>query len=120
MHLESDLEPDFTVMTNRNLLMRMVNALLDNAIKNTEKGTISLQASADDSSLTLSVQDSGSGIPADEAEHIFERFVKLNSFKSGLGLGLPLCRMIANRLGGTIRLDSDYKDGARFVVTLPL
>ncbi len=66
------------------------------------------------------MQDSGSGIPADEAEHIFERFVKLDTFKSGLGLGLPLCRIIANRLCGSIRLDADYKDGARFVVTLPL
>ena len=120
LQLDSSLDSDFTIMTNRNMLMRMVNALLDNAIKNTQKGSINLQASADDSSLILSVQDSGSGIPADEAEHIFERFVKLDSFKSGLGLGLPLCRIIANRLGGSIRLDADYKDGARFVVTLPL
>ena len=120
LQLDSSLDSDFTIMTNRNMLTRMVNALLDNAIKNTQKGSISLQASADDSNLILSVQDSGSGIPADQAEHIFERFVKLDTFKSGLGLGLPLCRIIANRLCGSIRLDADYKDGARFVVTLPL
>ena len=66
------------------------------------------------------MEDTGSGIPANEAEHIFERFVKLDSFKTGLGLGLPLCRMIVTRLGGAIRLDSHYRNGARFVITLNL
>ena len=110
-----------TVMLNAPLLQWVMENILKNAVDAISgKGTISLQASADDRSLMLSVQDSGSGIPAEEAEHIFERFVKLDSFKTGLGLGLPLCRIIANRLGGTIRLDSDYHQGARFVVTLPL
>ena len=98
----------------------MVNALLDNAAKYTSKGQIVLKVSADTTMLTLVVEDTGSGIPASEAEHIFERFFKIDSFKSGLGLGLPLCRMIATRLGGTISLDSSYKEGARFVVTLPI
>ena len=62
----------------------------------------------------------GCGIPANEREHIFERFFKLDSFKTGLGLGLPLCRSIATRLGGSIQLDSEYHNGARFVVRLPL
>ena len=68
----------------------------------------------------MAVEDTGPGIPASEAEHIFERFYKLDSYKVGLGLGLPLCRMIANRLGGTIHLDADYHNGARFIVHLPL
>lgn len=117
---ESDLPDNFCIMTNKNMLKRMVNALLDNATKNTTKGQITLKASADDKNLTIVVEDTGSGIPAAEAEHIFERFFKIDAFKSGLGLGLPLCRMIANRLEGDIHLDTSYQQGARFIVTLPL
>ena len=68
----------------------------------------------------LIVEDTGCGIPAAEAEHIFERFVKLDTFKEGIGLGLPLCRMLIEKLGGTVRLDTSYTQGARFVVTLPI
>jgi signal transduction histidine kinase len=118
--LNSQLDDSFSIRTNQNMLKRMVNALLDNAAKYTSKGQIVLKVSADTTMLTLVVEDTGSGIPASEAEHIFERFFKIDSFKSGLGLGLPLCRMIATRLGGTISLDSSYKEGARFVVTLPI
>lgn len=117
---ESDLTETFCIMTNKTMLKRMINALLDNATKNTTKGQITLKASADDKNLTIVVEDTGSGIPAAEAEHIFERFFKIDAFKSGLGLGLSLCRMIANRLEGDIHLDTSYQQGARFIVTLPL
>jgi signal transduction histidine kinase len=67
------------------------------------------------------VEDTGCGIPANEAEHIFERFVKLDNFKVGVGLGLPLSRTMANRLGGTVRLDTSYAGpGARFEVEIPI
>ena len=70
--------------------------------------------------LIIAVEDNGPGIPDDEAEHIFERFVKLDSFKEGLGLGLPLCRTLIRRLGGTVLLDRTFKGpGARFVISLP-
>ena len=100
----------------------MVNILLDNAIKYTDEGTITLRAVIeDDSKLVLSVEDTGCGIPTEEANHIFERFVKLDTFKEGLGLGLPLCRMLASRLNGFIIFDQTYAGpGARFVLTLPL
>ena len=117
---ESALPTDFRLKSNENMLRRVVSALLDNAIKNTTKGSITLRASADYDQLTIAVEDTGCGIPAGEAEHIFERFVKLNSFKPGLGLGLSLCRMIVTRLGGIICLDTTYQAGARFVVSLPL
>ena len=118
--LDTSLDDDFQLQTNKLMLRRMVNALLDNAIKNTTEGHITLKVSTDQANVNIVVEDTGSGIPAAEAEHIFERFFKIDSFKSGLGLGLPLCRMIATRLGGTIQLDSDYHEGARFVVTLPI
>ena len=79
---------------------------------------ITLKVSADEQRMTLAVEDTGTGIPAKEAETIFDRFVKLDTFKEGLGLGLPLCRMIVNRLGGSVNLDTSYKQGARFVVKL--
>ena len=118
--LASQLDDLFTFQTNLNMMRRMLTALLDNAIKNTSMGQIIVRASVEGGSLKLAVEDTGCGIPADQAEHIFERFYKVDSFKSGLGLGLPLCRIIATRLEGTINLDPDYKNGARFVISLPL
>ena len=59
-------------------------------------------------------------MPAEEAENIFGRFVKLDSFKEGLGLGLPLSRKLAEQIGSTVTLDTSYHPGARFVVTIPI
>ena len=117
---ESTLSDDYVVKTNQTMLKRIVGSLVDNAIKNTPQGTVTLKVSTDKDNLTLMVEDTGKGIPAKEAEHIFERFFKLDTFKEGLGLGLPLCRSMAQRLGGTVRLDTTYQKGARFIVTLPL
>ena len=118
---DTTLADDFTILTNEYMLKIIVNALVDNAAKNTPKGTIVLRATKpSDDELDLIVEDTGCGIPAAEAEHIFERFVKLDTFKEGIGLGLPLCRMLIEKLGGTVRLDTTYTQGARFVVTLPI
>lgn len=120
-YIENKLPNDFSFKTHKTMLKRALNALIDNAAKNTQHGSITLRAAAmDDNHISFTVEDTGSGIPANEAEHIFERFVKLDSFKTGLGLGLPLCRMIVTRLGGVIRLDTHYQNGARFVITLNL
>ena len=121
VRVKSTLPEEFTISTNKKMIARMVNLLLDNANKNTTAGNITLKASAENKELTLAVEDTGGGVDAKEAEHIFERFVKLDNFKEGLGLGLPLCRMIAKRLGGKVHLDTTYAGpGARFVITLPL
>ena len=118
---DTTLADDFTILTNEYMLKIIVNALVDNAAKNTPKGTIVLRATKpSDDELDLIVEDTGCGIPAAEAEHIFERFVKLDTFKQGIGLGLPLCRMLIEKLGGTVRLDTSYTQGARFIVTLPI
>ena len=68
--------------------------------------------------MTFTVTDSGPGIPAAEAEHIFERFVKLDTFSQGLGLGLSVARLIARTLGGELRLDTSYTSGTRFVMRI--
>ena len=120
LQLDTTLPDDLTLRTNANMLRRLVSCLLDNAVKYTTAGHITLRARQTDSLLELQVEDTGCGIPANQAEHIFERFVKLDDFKEGLGLGLSLCRKLAEQLGGQTKLDTTYTDGARFIVTLPL
>ena len=118
MVMDSHLSDDFTITTHRDMLHRALVTLVDNAIKYTTEGSITLSASATDGQLTITVDDTGCGIPEADAERVFERFVKLDTFKEGIGLGLTLCRIIVERLGGTIRLDTTYNAGARFVITL--
>ena len=120
LQLDTTLPDDLTLRTNANMLRRLVSCLLDNAVKYTTAGHITLRARQTDGLLELQVEDTGCGIPANQAEHIFERFVKLDDFKEGLGLGLSLCRKLAEQLGGQTKLDTTYTDGARFIVTLPL
>ena len=121
MIFDSTINNEFTITTNKMLLKRAVTTLIDNAVKNTSKGHVSVKTSVIGTQLSLAVEDTGRGIPKEEAEHIFERFVKLDSFKEGLGLGLPLCRTLARRLGGDVHLDTTFKGpGARFVITLPI
>ena len=118
---DTTLADDFTILTNEYMLRIIINAIVDNAVKYTPEGTITLKASKpSDTEVALTVEDTGCGVPAAEAEHIFERFVKLDTFKEGIGLGLPLCRMLIEKLGGTVRLDTTYTQGACFVVTLPI
>ena len=118
---DTTLADDFTILTNESMLKIVISAIVDNAVKYTPEGTITLKASKpSDTEVALTVEDTGCGVPAAEAEHIFERFVKLDTFKEGIGLGLPLCRMLIEKLGGTVRLDTTYTQGACFVVTLPI
>lgn len=121
MNYHSSLASDYELMTSEVLLRRIINTLIDNAIKNTPEGSITVSTSVANKVLTISIEDTGTGIPEGEEEHIFERFVKLDDFKKGLGLGLPLCRALCRRLEGNVVLDKSYQGpGARFVVTLPL
>lgn len=65
------------------------------------------------------VTDTGCGIPADKVKLIFKRFEKIDEYKQGTGLGLSICQVIAEALGGSIRVDSSYTQGARFIFTHP-
>ncbi|MBQ8456363.1 MAG: sensor histidine kinase [Prevotella sp.] len=97
--------------------------VLDNAKKFTTDGSVTLLVDADlqDSKIIYAVTDTGMGVPAQEAERIFEPNVKLNSYFDGQGLGLTFARSIARRLGGDLVLDTTHTDkGARFVMTLPM
>ena len=118
---ENQLPADFTMTTNKEMLKRIVHALLDNAFKFTEKGSITLKARTHTELLEIAVEDTGCGIPAEDINRIFERFVKLDNFKEGLGLGLTLSRTIAKRLQGFLIYDASYAGpGSRFVLTLPI
>ena len=94
--------------------------LLDNAERFTKEGTITLRIQQHDATVSYTVEDTGIGIPASEAEHIFEEFVQLNEYEVGTGIGLTVARSICRRLGGDVVLDTSYTHGARFVMTLPV
>ena len=117
--METTLPDDYTLKTNENMLHRIMNCLMENAVKYTQKGCITVRSCEEDGMLKIAIEDTGSGVPEQEAEHIFDRFVKLDNFKAGIGLGLSLSRKLAEQLGGNVELDTTYKDGARFIVTLP-
>lgn len=95
--------------------------VISNAAKYTRRGRIFLECHAvnDGKTIAIAVSDTGPGIPANEKERIFERFVKLDPDAKGIGLGLPISRLLARLLGGDLVLDTTYTHGARFIFTLP-
>jgi signal transduction histidine kinase len=108
------------LFTNQAMAARALGNLLDNAMKFTTSGTITLLTAINGTNVEFSVEDTGSGIPADDAEKIFEPFTKLNSFFDGAGCGLTVARSIARRLNGDVKLDTTHTGGARFVFSLPI
>jgi len=117
----SDL-PDHPVVieTDPMRILQILNNIFSNAKKFTEKGSITISLDESDADyIKISITDTGSGIPADKAETIFERFKQLDSFKQGTGLGLSIVRTFVENFGGKIWVDTTYTDGARFIFTLP-
>ena len=118
---ESMVEDAMTITSNAEALRRILSQLVSNGMKFTEQGSVKLktQLSEDRSMLKITVADTGIGIPNDQRERVFEKFYKIDSFKRGLGLGLPMARRIAHVLGGDLQLDDTYTDGTRFILLLP-
>lgn len=112
---------DYTVNTDPQRVAQVLINLLKNADKFTEKGRIELQYdyNAETGRLTFTVSDTGCGVPQSQAEKIFSRFHKLDNSTPGCGLGLYISRLLARLMGGELRLDTDYRGGARFVFTIP-
>lgn len=108
------------IKTNEQAVTHALLMLLDNAEHFTKEGSITLIINQQDDKVRFIVEDTGIGIPANEAEHIFEEFVQLNEYEVGTGIGLTVARSICRRLGGDVVLDTNYTAGARFVMTLPL
>lgn len=122
MRFKPSMPIPYELKTDARRVQQVLINLLTNACKHTVKGEIRLGCSLTEvpGMLSFSVEDTGPGIPASEAEHIFERFVKLDSFVQGTGLGLSICRQIAQSLGGSVYLDTGYNGGARFVFNIPV
>ena len=94
--------------------------LVDNALKFTDMGFIELRVEQKGDRVLFSVSDTGIGIDTKDRERIFENFSKLDDFKEGIGLGLPISRRLIESLGGTLVLDTVYTGGSRFVINLPV
>ena len=108
------------ITTDVNHLMEMVKHLLLNALKFTEKGSVVVGYDQPvDKHIRIWVKDTGKGIPQDQFERIFERFYKIDEFVPGAGLGLPICRTMAQSLGGKITVESAPGEGACFTIEIP-
>ena len=127
-YLKFDLQiaPDAAatmLSTNYTKAVRALTHLLDNAQKFTTSGSVTLRVAVDMMKMLAfyTVEDTGEGVEAAEAEHIFEPYVKLNQFFEGQGIGLTVARNIARRLGGDVVLDQGFAGpGSRFILTLPI
>jgi signal transduction histidine kinase len=121
IRFNSNLKDSFRIITNTQEAEKVLNNLLNNACKFTEQGSVTLSCYQDEleKMVCFSVTDTGKGIKEGEEEKIFEHFYKVDAYKEGVGLGLPLARRIARQLGGDVILDTTYKDGSRFILKLP-
>ena len=124
--LTRDVESELEVCTDGRLLSRILMNLLGNAVEYTRTGTIRLTARRLGSELEVQVADSGSGIPADKLDIIFEKFQRVEVTSGmtragiGLGLGLAISREFAHLLGGDIRVQSELGKGSIFTLTIPM
>ncbi|MCQ2146206.1 MAG: ATP-binding protein [Bacteroidales bacterium] len=120
LYFTSELEDSFKMNTDGRRVQQVIINYLTNACKHTEKGEIHVHCSNTENPgrITISVADTGCGVPVEDAEKIFERFTKLNAFVQGTGLGLNICKTVAEKLGAEVKLDTSYTGGARFVFIL--
>lgn len=126
LKFEKEVDPvAAATMLSTNLVkaVRALTHLLENALKFTTEGSVTLKVAVDMEKMQAiyTVEDTGTGIEPAEQEHIFEPYVKLNQFFDGQGIGLAVARSIARRLDGDVVLDTTYAGpGSRFVLTLPI
>ena len=119
LRFTSNVDDRFAIRSNAYRLNVALHHLLDNAVKFTEKGYVELSIIKKDASILFCVTDTGVGIKEEDHERIFETFSKVDDFKEGIGLGLPICRRLIRSLGGDVTLDPDYSAGCRFIISLP-
>ena len=100
-------------------IKQILSNFLSNALKNTATGHVEVFYEVDHQSVRIGVKDTGRGIPQNMLEKIFERFEKLDSFAKGAGLGLPICKLIVEKMNGRILVDSQLGIGTTFIIELP-
>ncbi|MBR1688612.1 MAG: hypothetical protein IJ710_08825 [Prevotella sp.] len=114
-------EQAYSVVSDRNRLYEILNQYVNNAVKFTAEGSVTLGYDIADDNVRIWVRDTGKGIPADKCnERLFERFVKVDEFIPGTGLGLSICRSLAISIGGHVGVASELGHGSTFWVDLPL
>lgn len=112
---------DVTPFTDRNRLYEILNQFIDNAMKFTAQGVVTLGYQDNNGMLRIWVRDTGKGIPASHCnDHLFERFVKIDEFVPGTGLGLSICRSLALSIGGKVGVESKLNEGSLFWVEIPM
>ena len=122
VRLQMPKEP-YMLYTDPLRLQQIIINLLNNALKFTPAGgsiTLDYTVDKEKQCILFSVTDTGTGIPEDKQELVFQRFEKLNEFVQGTGLGLAICKLTIQYMGGDIWIDKDYKGGARFILSHPI
>ena len=112
--------PELTFTSDKNRLYQVLLNFVTNALKFTTEGSIVIDYRINGNEVRFSVQDTGMGIEPEKQEAIFTRFVKLNNFIAGTGLGLPICQSIVTQLGGKIGVESEPGKGSCFWFTHPI
>lgn len=122
MYFTSEVTDDYTVVSDNRRIEQVLVNFLTNACKHTRKGEIHLHLSTTENPgrLTFSVTDTGTGVSKDIAKDVFKRYKKADDETQGSGIGLHICKTIADKLGAEIKLDETYTGGARFVFVLPM
>ena len=108
------------IKTDREKLLEILDNLMQNALKFTSHGSVTLGYDVLGSNVRIWVKDTGKGIPAEDQEKIFERFVKLDEFIPGTGLGLSVAKSYALSLNGTMGVESQVGEGSTFWVEFPI
>lgn len=120
---ERQLNPVYYVNVDNDHLREVVANLMENAIKYTPKGDITIDVTGDTDHVTISIADSGIGIPTEDMPHLFQKFYRVDNSDTreigGTGLGLYLCRRLAETMEGRIWAESQYKQGSTFFLELP-
>jgi len=120
---EKHIAPSYSVNLDNDHIREIVNNLVENAIKYTLKGEVVVDVTGDEEHVTISVKDSGLGIPAEDMQHLFQKFYRVDDKNTrnigGTGLGLYLCRRLTEIMGGRIWAESTYSKGSTFYVELP-
>jgi signal transduction histidine kinase len=119
LRLKDDL-PELTFTSDKNRLYQVLLNFVTNAFKFTSEGSITIDYQINGNEVKFSVQDTGMGVEPEKQKAIFTRFVKLNSFIPGTGLGLPICQSIVTQLGGKIGVESEPGKGSCFWFTHPI
>ena len=120
---EKSLQPIFYANIDPDHFREVVSNLIENAIKYTPSGEVVVNITGDDKQISVSVKDSGIGIPAEDIPHLFQKFYRVDNSDTreigGTGLGLYLSRRLAETMSGNLRVESKYKEGSTFYLEIP-